>query len=63
MMTILEYMREKFDWAADRIVELLTGASGYKLQEVKARIPNVWQVVDARQAQRFPSSGPLCDRY
>jgi len=63
MMTILEYMCEKLDWAADRIVELLTGASGYKLQEVKARIPNVWQVVDARQAQRFPSSGPLCDRY
>jgi len=63
MMTILEYMREKLDWAADRIVELLTGSSGYKVQEVKARIPDVRQVVDARHAQRLPPTGPPCDRY
>ena len=55
-------MREKLDWT-DRIVELLTGASGYKLQEVKARIPDVREVVDARQAQRLPPAGPPCDRY
>ena len=63
MVTILEYMREKLDWAADRIVELLTGSSGYKAQEVKARIPDVRQVVDARYALRLPPSGLPCDRY
>ena len=56
-------MREKLDWAADRIVELLTGSSGYYVQEVKARIPDVRQVVDARHAQRLPPTGPPCDRY
>ena len=63
MMTILEYMREKLDWAAGRILEHLTGSSGYKVQEVKVRVPEVPRVSGARQAQRFPSSGPLCDRY
>jgi hypothetical protein len=63
MMTIFEYMRGKLDWAVDRIAELLTRSKVYKVQEVKARIPNVRQVVDARQAGRFPSSGPVCDRY
>lgn len=62
-MTILEDVREKLDWAADRIVELLTGSSGYKVQEVKARIPDVRQVLDARHAQRLPPPGPPCDRY
>jgi hypothetical protein len=63
MMTILEYMREKLDWAADRILELLTGSSGYKVQEVKVWVSDVRKVVDARQAKRFPPSGPPCDRY
>lgn len=63
MMTISEYMREKLDWAADRIVELLRGPSGYKLGEVKVRVPDVRKVFDARQAQRFPPAGPTCDRY
>ena len=63
MMTILEYMREKLDWAADRIVERLTGSNGYKVQEEKARIPNVRQVVDAHHAQRLLPSGLPCDRY
>jgi hypothetical protein len=62
-MAILEYMREKLDWAADRIVELLTGSSGYNVQEVKAQIPDVRQVVDARHDQRLPPTGPPCDRY
>ena len=62
-MTISEYMREKLDWAADRIVELLTGSGGYKVQEVKARIPDVRQVVEARYARRLPPAGPPCDRY
>ena len=63
MTTILEYVREKLNLAADRIVELLTGSSGYKVQEVKARIPDVRQVIAARQAQRLPPAGPPCDRH
>jgi len=63
MMTILEYLRAKLDRAADRIVELLTGSSGYKVQEVKARISDVRQVLDSRHAQRLPPSGFPCDRY
>ena len=63
MTEIMEYMREKLDCAADRILELLKGSSGYKLGEMKVRVPDVRKVVDARQVKRFPSSGPLCDRY
>jgi hypothetical protein len=63
MTTILEYVREKLNLAADRIVELLTGSRGYKVQEVKAQIPDVRQVIAARQAQRLPPAGPPCDRY
>ena len=63
MTEIMEYVREKLDWAASRILELLTGSSGYKLGEVKVRVPDVREVVDARQAQRFPPAGSPCDRY
>jgi hypothetical protein len=63
MTTILEYVCEKLNLAADRIVDLLTGSSGYKVQEVKAPIPDVRQVVDAGHAQRLPPSGLPCDRY
>ena len=63
MPTILEHVREKLNWAADRIVELLTGSSGYKVRAVKARIANVRQVVEARRAQRPQPSGLRCDRY
>ena len=63
MTEIMEYMREKLNLAADRIVELLTGSSGYKLGEVKVRLPDVREVVDARQAQRLPPAGPPCDRH
>jgi hypothetical protein len=63
MMTILEYMREKLDWAADRILELLTGLRGYRVQEVQVRVQDVRKVIDARQATCFPPAGPPCDRY
>ena len=63
MTKIMEYMREKLDWAASQILELLTGSNGYKLQEVKVRIPDVRQVIAARQAQRLPPAGPPCDRH
>ncbi|MGA2402728.1 MAG: hypothetical protein ABSG91_13650 [Syntrophobacteraceae bacterium] len=63
MPEILEYVREKLDWAAGRILELLTGSSGYRVQEVKARVPDVRKVADSRQAQRLPPSGLPCDRY
>ena len=63
MVDILENLREKFDRIADRILELLTGLSGYKLREVKARVPATRKIVDARFARRLPRSGPTCDRY
>ena len=63
MTEIKEYVREKLDWAASRILELLTGSSGYKPGEVKVRVPDVREVVDARQAQRLPPAGPPCDRH
>ena len=63
MKDILEYVREKLDRAADRILELLTGSSGYTLREARVRVPDVRRIIDARQAQRFPPSGPTCDRY
>jgi hypothetical protein len=63
MREIMEYAREKLDWAADRILELFTGLRGYRVQEMQVRAPDVRKVVGARYAQRFPSYGPLCDRY
>ena len=56
-------MREKLDWAADRILELLTGLRGYRVQEVQVRVQDVRKVIDARQATCFPPAGPPCDRY
>ena len=63
MTDTLEYVREKLDWAADKILEFLTGLSGYKLREVKIRVPNTRRIVEARPARRLPRSGPACDRY
>jgi hypothetical protein len=63
MPEISEYVREKLDWVAGRILELLTGLGGYKLGEVKARVPDVRRVADARLALRLPPSGAPCDRY
>jgi len=63
MPEILEYVREKLDWMAGRILELLTGLSGYRLGEVKARVPDVRRVADARLAPRLPPSCSPCDRY
>lgn len=65
MTEIMEYVCEKLDWAAGRILELLTGLRGYRMLEVLVRVPNIPQVVGTGQAQRFPSSGSgtLCDRY
>ncbi len=63
MTTILEYVHEKLDLAADRIVGILTGSSGYKVQEVNVWIPDVRQVIATRDAQRLPPSGFPCDRH
>lgn len=63
MTDILEYAREKLNQVADRILELLTGSGGYRLREVRERIPDVRSVVAARRAKRFPPSGSACDRY
>ena len=63
MADMLEYVHEKLDRAADIILEFLTGSSGYKVREVKARVPNTRQIVEDRLARRLPRSGPTCDRY
>jgi len=63
MADILEYVHEKLDRAADIILELLTGSSGYKVREVKARVPNTRQIVEDRLVRRLSRSGPTCDRY
>jgi len=63
MTEIFEYMREKFDWVAGRILELFTGLTGFKLEEVKERTPEVRRVAGARADLRLPPSGPRCDRY
>ena len=63
MPDIVEYVREKLDWVAGRILELYTGLTGYKLGEVKARVPDVRRVAGARRDLRLPPSGPPCDRY
>lgn len=62
MTEILEYVYEKLDRAAGRILELLTG-TGYRLREVHARAPDVRRVIGARQALHSPPSGPPCNRY
>jgi hypothetical protein len=62
MTEILEYIREKYDWVAGRILELFTGLSGYKLEEVKERAPGARRIAD-RTDLRPPTSGSPCDRY
>ncbi len=63
MPEIWEYVREKLEWAADRVLELLTGSSGYRVQKEKARVPEVGKVAGSRQAQHLPPSDLPCDRY
>ncbi len=63
MPEIVEYLRERLDRAADRIAELLTGSRGYKVREVKERVPDVRKIVDARVARRLQSPVLPCDRH
>ncbi|MGA2025985.1 MAG: hypothetical protein ABSH17_02820 [Syntrophobacteraceae bacterium] len=63
MLEILEYVREKLDWVTGRILERFTGLTGFKLEEVKVRVPDVRRVAGARPDLRLPPSGPSCDRY
>jgi hypothetical protein len=63
MTEIIEFVREKLDWGAERIREFFTGSNGYKLGEEKVWLPDVGKVVDARHIQRFPPADSPCDRY
>ncbi len=63
MTDIVEYVHEKLDWVADKILDLLTGSSRYRLREVKAQVPDVRKIVGSRRAHRLPPSGPSCGRY
>lgn len=64
MLDIFEYLREKFDRLADRIMELLRGSNGYRVVEIKAWVPDVRRTIYARLAKRLPpSGGHHCDRY
>jgi len=63
MLEILEYLHEKLDRALDRIAELLTGSKVYRVREVKARVPDVRRIADARLAKRLQSPVLPCDRH
>ena len=63
MMHIVEYVQEKLDGVADRILELLTGLHKHKVREVRVRVPDVRKVIGTRPARHFPPSAPPCDRW
>ncbi len=62
MLEILEQFIEKLDSAVDRILEFLTG-HGYRVREVRVRIPDARRMVEAIQVRRQSTSGLPCDRY
>jgi hypothetical protein len=63
MKGIVEYVHEKLDGVAGRILELLTGLRKYKVREVEVRVPDVRKVIDTRPTKHSPPSGPPCDRW
>ena len=63
MTMLIEYLREKLDGVAGRILELLTGLGKYKLREVRERVPQVRRVPAHRPVRHFPHLGPPCDRW
>jgi len=64
MPDIFEYLREKFDGLAERILELLTGSAIYRVGEMKERVPDIRRTLAARLSNRLPTPGVgRCDRY
>jgi hypothetical protein len=64
MPDIFEYVREKFDGLADRILELLTGSKVYRVGEMKERVPDIRRTLAARLSKRLPPPGVgRCDWY
>jgi len=63
MPETFEYMRERLGWLADRILEFITGSSGYRLEKVRAEVPDIQRFIGARLSQRLPRSVSRCDRY
>ncbi len=60
MPEIAEYVLEKLEWAAERIREFLVGSKGYRVREVKERIPKV-----TYDRMIYPNSRPddPCGKY
>ena len=63
MPEIIEDIVEKLTAGVDRVLDFLTGPE-LRLQEAKARTPNVYRVLEARRRmmRRFPPSGLYSDR-
>lgn len=62
MADILEHVRDKLDWLADEILDRLTGSRKYRLQEVKAQVPDARKIAGSRKAHHLPPAGPSCGR-
>ncbi len=63
MPEIIDEIVAKVTAAADRILDFLIGPE-LKVREAKARIPDVYRVLEARRRmmRRLPPSGFRCDR-
>lgn len=63
MPETFEYIFERFGWLTDRIRELVEELTGYRLEKVKAPVPDVRRVIGVHLAQRSQRSVNRCDRY
>ncbi len=63
MAEIIDNVREKLDWLADKILDWLSGSSKSRLGEVKAKVPDLRKIIEDSMSQDVPQSGPSCDRH
>jgi hypothetical protein len=63
MPETFENIFDRFGWLTDGIRELIEGLTGYRLEKVKAGVPDVRRVIGVRLAQRPQRSVNRCDRY
>jgi hypothetical protein len=57
MPEILEYIRERFDRLSEKIVDLLYDLYGYKVEAVRARVPDIRKAAAARLIRNLPPGG------
>jgi hypothetical protein len=63
MPEMLEYMREKFDRLADKIVKFLMGLNGHEVEVVQVRVPDIRKVIGACLVERLPPSSSWQGRH